>query len=61
MSVYYHYTSVDTLLKIVANKTWRLTHLNYMNDGNEFHFGWNLMRTVEPRLAQIELEKTVIP
>ena len=61
MTVSYHYTSVDTLLKIVTNQTWRFTNVNYMNDGNEFHFGWNLIRTVEPRLAQIELDKIVLP
>jgi hypothetical protein len=61
MAVHFHYTSVDTLLKIVENRKWRFTNVNYMNDGNEFHFGWNLIQTIEPRLAQIDPNETVVP
>ena len=61
MTIHYHYTSVETLFKIVQNRTWRFTNVRFMNDGNEFHFGWKLMQRHEPRIAQICVAELVLP
>lgn len=37
--LFYHYTSLSTLLSIVETNTIRLCNIRFMNDGNEFTYG----------------------
>ena len=59
MTIHYYYTSVETLFNIVQSRTWRFTNVRFMNDGNEFHFGWKLMQRLEPKLEQIRVDEMV--
>jgi Protein of unknown function (DUF2971) len=61
MQLYYHYTSLDTLLKIVAGAKWRFTNIGFMNDGNEFHYAWELAKEFVPELEGITLRNQLLP
>lgn len=41
----YHYTSLDTLYKILGNQTFRLTRMKMLNDTTEYSFGINLLKS----------------
>lgn len=41
----YHYTSIDTLNKILTNKSFRFTNLNDLNDKSEYKYGISLLKS----------------
>lgn len=40
----YHYTSLDTLTKIMCNSTLRFTNLDDLNDKSEYRYGVELLK-----------------
>ena len=40
----YHYTSLDTLSKILANRTLRFTNMDNLNDKSEYRYGVELLK-----------------
>lgn len=40
----YHYTSIDTLEKILSNQTFRFTNMKDLNDSTEYSYGVNLLK-----------------
>jgi len=59
--VVYHYTSVDTMMKIVTSGKIRATSISYLNDSSEGeHFLRMVRRRLPDLLTQYQLRETVL-
>jgi hypothetical protein len=54
----YHYTSINTLEKILENKTLRFTNIDNLNDSSEYKYGVNLLKL---KVLQYEKEHNIFP
>ncbi len=46
MGLLYHYTSLEAFKKIVESNSIRLTHISFLNDGNEMRHGKSLIKSI---------------
>lgn len=56
----YHYTTPEKFLSIINNQSFYFTHINYLNDRKEYHYGVELLISIINKIKREESSNKVL-